>query len=85
MRFDVGDRVRIDVDDEDDPLYWANGMEGVVDFAARDDLDELEGYDAADAELYRVDLHRHWDSLHVRGPDLEPAGEEGWTFSGRDA
>lgn len=55
-RFDQGDRVRIDIPDENDPDHDEHhGAHGVVVACLQDDAGQLTG-DERDSAIYRVEL-----------------------------
>ncbi|MCQ4334999.1 hypothetical protein KM295_16225 [Natronomonas sp. F2-12] len=72
-RFDVGDKVRIDIPNSADPDYSLHGSKGTVVEIIEDDADKETG-DVRDSYLFSVELDD--DSIeHLRWRDLRPASE----------
>lgn len=70
-RFEVGDSVRIDIPDSEDPDHdRLHGREGEVIAAFEDDAGYLTG-DARDARVYRIRLEDGTET-DVRWRDLRP-------------
>lgn len=70
-RFDVGDRVRIDIPDETDPDYERyHGQSGRVTEILEDDAEHHTG-DDRDSYLFAVELD-NGETGHFRWRDLRP-------------
>lgn len=73
-RFTEGDRVRIDIPDEDDPDHdRLHNRHGEVVSLIRDDAGDETG-DPRDSTLYRIDLGN--EEVDVRWRDLRPPVEQ---------
>lgn len=70
---EIGDRVRIDIPDKDDPDYRYHGNHGEVIEILRDDAGASTG-DERDSLLYRVQLDSSVQ-LDLRWRDLRPPNE----------
>ena len=55
MRFDKGDRVRVDIPDETDPDFEYHWVEGQIVEVVEDNADEYTG-DTDDKFIYRVEF-----------------------------
>lgn len=73
MRFDEGDRVRIDIPDEDDPDHELHSQHGEITEVLDDDASEVIVKD--DSRLLRVRLDSG-NVVDVRVWDLRPAFDE---------
>jgi ribosomal protein L21E len=74
-RFEVGDRVRIDIPDKGDPDHSRlHGCRGTIVAILEDDAGRETG-DDRDSYLFEVELERG-DSEHLRWRDLRPAERE---------
>ena len=74
-RFEVGDRVRIDIPDTDDPDFDRyHERTGQVYEVIEDDAGEATG-DERDSYLFSVEFE-NGDSDHFRWRDLRPAPEK---------
>lgn len=74
-RFEVGDRVRIDIPDTDDPDFDRyHGRTGKVHEVIEDDAGEATG-DERDSYLFAVKFD-HGETEHFRWRDLRPAPEK---------
>ena len=75
QRFEVGDRVRIDIPDEDDPDFdRLHDHFGTVIGVWRDDADDATG-DERDRYLYQVEL-MDGGTASLRWRDLRPVASE---------
>lgn len=75
QRFEAGDRVRIDIPDEDDPDFdRLHGHFGTVVDVWQDDTDDTTG-DERDRYLYQVEL-TDGEMASLRWRDLRPAASE---------
>jgi ribosomal protein L21E len=75
QRFETGDRVRVDIPDEDDPDFdRLHGRFGTVVEVWRDDADEATG-DERDRYLYQVEL-TDGGAASLRWRNLRPAAVE---------
>lgn len=72
-RFEVGDRVRIDIPDTTDPDFGLHGRVGVVTDILEDDAGQETG-DIRDSHLYFGELD-DGEVQHLRWRDLRPASE----------
>lgn len=73
-RFEVGDRVRVDIPDETDPDFDRfHGRFGKIVGFLSDDADEYSG-DSRDSTLYQVNLEGG-ETATFRWRDLRPVSE----------
>ena len=70
VRFEEGDRVRIDIPRETDPDFEWHGSHGQVSRVLEDDASEITGV-PEDGVLYRVQVG-DGVSIDVRGRDVRP-------------
>lgn len=71
-RFGIGDHVRIDIPDKDDPDFERlHGLEGTIVDALEDNAG-IETGDERDSVIYRVALADSEDVVDVRWRDLRP-------------
>lgn len=71
QRFSPGDRVRIDIPDQDDPDYETfHGKHGVITGVLEDDAGDMTG-DSRDDVLYRVEFNDGTE-MDFRWRDLRP-------------
>ncbi len=74
-RFDVGDRVRVDIPDTDDPDFDRyHGRTGKIAEVVEDDAGDTTG-DERDSYLFEVAFENR-DSDYFRWRDLRPDSEE---------
>jgi ribosomal protein L21E len=74
-RFEIGDRVRVDIPDTDDPDFDRyHGRTGKVHEVIEDDAGEATG-DERDSYLFAVKFE-HGETEHFRWRDLRPAPKE---------
>ena len=74
-RFDIGDRVRVDIPDRDDPDFDRHhGRTGEVFEVIEDEAGQATG-DERDSYLFGVEFE-NGDSDHFRWRDLRPDSEE---------
>lgn len=70
MKFNEGDKVRVDIPDKSDPDYKYHRMNGVVVYVLEDNAEENRA-EPDDNYIYRVDL-RNGDRVDFRWRDLRP-------------
>ncbi|WP_345782514.1 hypothetical protein [Halostagnicola sp. A-GB9-2] len=69
---DVGDEVRVDIPDKDDPDFERlHGRHGTVVEVLEDDAGFVTG-DPRDSLLYRIELTKGDEAVDVRWRDLRP-------------
>ena len=71
MYFREGDRVRVDIPDEDDPDFQWHGEHGVIIDIIEDDVG-LATRDDRDSVIYRIVLDDHDITIDARWRDLRP-------------
>lgn len=67
--FNIGDRVRIDIPNENDPDHRYHAEHGTVTNIISDDAGETTG-DNRDSDIYRVSLENEGGVVDVRVRDL---------------
>lgn len=72
MRFDKGERVRVDIPDETDPDFEYHWVEGEIVEVVEDKADEYTG-DSDDKFIYRVELDTG-QQKDFRWRSLRPVG-----------
>lgn len=70
-RFKVGDRVRVDIPDEQDIDFEWHGSHGTIVGIFEDAASDVTGV-PADSILYRVKLENAEQTIDLRGRDIRP-------------